>query len=304
MMDENYDPGLTRTYGGTLRRVINKDGSFNVRRHGKTLSDIHLYQFLVSTSWPLFLAILAGGYVVMNGAFAAAYLALGVENLRGAQLIGSVHRFLSAFFFSAQTFTTVGYGTIAPEGIWANLLASFEALIGLLSLAIATGLLYGRFSRANARLVFSNSIVVAPYRDTKGLMFRVANRRGSTLMEVEARLLLMTVVTSDGRPTRKYDTLPLEVPSVQFLPLTWTVVHAITPSSPLFGKTPEVLASLQAEVLVLLKGYDESFRQTIHARTSYRHDEFAWNKRFAPAFHVDPGGGMVVDLGRIHAIEE
>ncbi len=303
-MEEGFDPGLTKTYGGQLRRVINKDGSFNVRRRGGTISDLHLYQYLVSVSWPVFILILVGGYIVMNGVFAVGYLALGGEHLTGAQVAGPAGRFLSAFFFSTQTFTTVGYGTIAPEGIWTNLLASFEALVGLLSLAIATGLLYGRFSRATARLVFSNSVVVAPYRETKGLMFRVANRRASNLMEVEARLLLMTVVNVNGRPTRKYDPLPLEVPSVHFLPLTWTVVHAITPSSPLFGKSAADLASLQAEVLVLLKGYDDSFRQTVHARTSYRHDEFAWGRRFAPAFRVDPEGGLIVDLNLIHAFED
>lgn len=303
-MDQNFDPGLTKTYGGELRRVINKDGSFNVRRHGRIITDVHLYQFLVSVSWPAFILILVAGYAVMNGAFACLYLAIGLEHLIGADLTGSVGKFLSAFFFSTQTFTTVGYGTIAPHGTWANLLASFEALIGLLSLAIATGLLYGRFSRATAKLVFSDSMVVAPYRDSKGLMFRVANRRTSNLMEMEARLLLMTVVSVNGQPTRKYDPLELEVPSVHFLPLTWTVVHAISPSSPLFGKTADDLASLQAEVLVLLKGYDDSFRQTVHARTSYRHDEFAWDRRFAPAFHVDTEGGMIVDLNKIHAFEE
>ena len=303
-MEESFDPGLTKTYGGKLRRIINKDGTFNVRHHGRTLSDMHLYQFLVSVSWPVFALILTGGYVAMNGVFALAYLALGVDHLHGALIIGSMERFLSAFFFSTQTFTTVGYGTIAPEGTWTNLLASFEALVGLLSLAIATGLLYGRFSRATARLVFSDSMVVAPYRETKALMFRVANRRASNMMEVEAQLLLMTVVSVNGQPTRRYDPLPLEIPSVHFLPLTWTVVHAIKPSSPLFGKSAEDLASLQAEVLVLLKGYDDAFRQTVHARTSYRYDEFAWNRRFAPAFHVDTQGGMIVNLGLIHTFEE
>jgi len=303
MADINFDPGFTKTYTGPLRRAINKDGTFNVRRRGARIHDLHIYQFLVSLSWPSFVAILFLGYVTMNVIFALLYLGIGIDKLSGADSSTILNSILSAFFFSTHTFTTVGYGTLAPIGVWANVLASFEAMIGLMCFAIATGLLYGRFSRASARLVFSDNVVVTQHRSGQALMFRVANRRSTTLMELEARLLLMTVVLQGGKPTRKYDLLDLELPSVYFLPLTWTIVHPIKPGSPLFGKTPEDLAAVQAEVLVLIKGYDDTFRQTVHARFSYRHNEVVWGRRFAPAFHIDDGGDMVVDLLKINAME-
>jgi inward rectifier potassium channel len=303
MTDTNFDPGLTKSYSGSLRRAINKDGSFNVKRRGARIHDLHIYQFLVSIAWPWFIALLLFGYLVANAGFALLYLWIGIGNLAGADASTPLRSFLSAFFFSTQTFTTVGYGTIAPSGFAANAIASLEAMLGFMSFAIATGVLYGRFSRASARLVFSDSMVVTQHKDSPALMFRVANRRSSTLMEVDARLLLMTVAMQDGKTVRKYDVLELEVPSVYFLPLTWTIVHRINPGTPLFEKTAEELAALQAEVLVLIKGYDDTFRQTVHARYSYRHNELVWGKRFVPAFHIDDRGDMIVDLLQISAVE-
>ncbi len=303
MAENTFDPGFTRSYTGPLRRTINKDGSFNVKRRGTRIHDLHIYQFLVSITWPTFVAILFLGYVAFNAAFGTLYLFVGVSNLAGADSSTYLRSFLSAFFFSTQTFTTVGYGTIAPTGIAANAVASFEALVGFMSFAIATGVLYGRFSRASARLVFSESMVITQHKSSDALMFRMANRRSTALVEVEVRLLLMTVVLQEGKPVRKYDVLELEVPSVLFLPLTWTIVHLIKPGTPLYGVSAEALAASQAEVLVLVKGYDDTFRQTVHARYSYGHDEVVRGRRFAPAFHVDEQGDMIVDLQRVSAMD-
>jgi inward rectifier potassium channel len=227
------------------------------------------------------------------------YLGIGVEHLRGAEASTASDRFLSAFFFSAQTFTTVGYGRISPDGLLANLAAAFQALLGLMALAIVTGLVFGRFSRPAARLAFSRQMVVAPYQAGTSLQFRVANRRSNNLMEIEAQVLLMTVEPSDRGLLRKYKSLTLERPSVQFLPLTWTVVHPIDEASPLRGQTAERLAGLQAEFLILIKAFDDTFFQTVHVRHSYRHEEMAWGARFVPAFEADAQGRMVLDLERL-----
>ena len=152
---------------------------------------------MINTSWPVFVAMIFAGYVIANLVFACVYLGIGVEHLRGADASTAVGRFLSAFFFSAQTFTTLGYGRISPEGLLANLVAAFQALLGLMAFAIGTGLLFGRFSRPAARLAFSRQMVVAPYQAGASLQFRVANRRSNNLMEIEARILLMTVEPSD-----------------------------------------------------------------------------------------------------------
>jgi inward rectifier potassium channel len=206
---------------------------------------------------------------------------------------------VNAFFFSAHTLTTVGYGNMWPVGPAANTLAAIEALAGLMTFAIATGLLFGRFSRPSARFGFSPKMLVAPYKNGTSLQFRVVNRRSNNLVDVEARLLLMTVQGESGRPLRKFDQLELERRQVLFLPLTWTVVHPITETSPLFGRTEEDLQRLQAEVLVTMKGFDEFFGQIVNSRFSYRYDEIVWGARFAPAFEVEEDGDLRLEVDRV-----
>ena len=150
-----------------------------------------------------------------------------------------------------------------------------------------------------ARIAFSKQIVVAPYRGGTSLQFRIANRRSNNLMELEALMLLMTVEQADGQQLRRYKTLTLERASVQFLPLTWTIVHPIDETSPLWGKVAEDLARLQTEFLILIKGFDDTFFQTVHVRYSYRFEEIVWGARFAPAFEVDSHGDMVLELERL-----
>ncbi len=302
MEKPSYDPGFTTSYRGGLRRIINSSGQFNVRRRGATWRDIHPYLFMINASWPVFSAMIFAGYIVANGAFAVVYMKIGVEHLQGADTSTVFNRFLSAFFFSAQTFTTVGYGQVAPSGTLANLVAAIEALLGLLAFAIATGLLFGRFSRPAARLAFSGQMVVAPYQSGTSLQFRLANRRSNNLMEVEARMMLSSVEPSDQGLLRRYRHLTLERQQVQFLPLTWTVVHPIDESSPLWGKTREDLAQEQAEFLILIKAFDDTFFQTVHVRHSYRFEEIVWGARFAPAFEPDDRGEMVLDLGKLSEI--
>jgi inward rectifier potassium channel len=168
-----------------------------------------------------------------------------------------------------------------------------------MALAIATGLLFGRFSRPAARLAFSKQMLVAPYQSGTSLQFRVANRRSNNLMEVEARVLLSTVEPMDQGPTRKFRYLTLERRIIQFLPLSWTIVHPIDESSPLFGQGPEFLALHEAEFLITIKAFDDTFNQTVHVRHSYRFDEVVWGARFVPAFEPDAQGEMLLDLSRL-----
>jgi len=198
--------------------------------------------------------------------------------------------------------TTVGYGAIWPETAAANLISSTEAMIGLLGFAVATGFLVGRLSRPTARIGFSKLMIVAPYQDSTSLQFRVVNRSVSNLMELEARMLLMTVQPVDGRLERKYERLELERPTVLFMPLTWTIVHVLDAESPLYKKTAADLEQLQAELLILIKGVDDRFSQTVHARYSYRYDEIVWGAKFARAFDVDEDGDLRLDLDRVSDI--
>jgi inward rectifier potassium channel len=299
MKQPGYDPGLTQKFTGPVNRIINPDGTFNVRRQGTTLRDYHPYLQLINMSWAGFFGTLLLGFIVINSFFAAIYFLLPPGEIQGAEASDGLHRFLKDFFFSSHTLTTVGYGNIVPAGTKANIVAALEALLGVLGFAVATGLLFGRVSRPSARIGFSGNMLVTPYQDGASLQFRVVNRRTNSIVELEARLLLMVVQSENGEARRKYETLRLERDRVLFLPLTWTLVHPIDRESPLWGKTAEDLSRLQAELLILLKGHDDTFNQTVFARRSYRHDEIVWGAQFSPAFSTGPNGELVLELRKV-----
>ena len=303
MQTPTFDPGLTQQYTGVLKRAINQDGQFNVRRAGVTWHDFHPYLYLISASWPVFIGIVVVVFLIANVFFASLYMWVGIEHLKGAEGPSPSSEFWNAFFFSAHTLTTVGYGNIYPKGPAANIIAVVEALLGLLSFAIATGLVFGRFSRPSARIGFSNTMLVAPYMGGKSLQFRVVNRRSNNLIELQARLLLMTVELVNGNVQRKYAALQLERENVLFFPLTWTIVHPLDEKSPLYGKTAEDLERLQAEILIMIKAFDDTFGQTVQVRYSYRYDEITWGAKFTPAFEIEPNGEMRLEVSKVGDIE-
>jgi inward rectifier potassium channel len=303
MEKPRFDPGLTQQYTGALKRAINKDGQFNVRRTGGTWRDVHLYLLLINSSWPAFIGIVVLVYVVLNLIFAGLYAAIGMDNVKGTEAPSAGLHFLNIVFFSAHTLSTVGYGNMWPYGPAANTVAALEALVGLMVFAIATGLLFGRFSRPSARIGFSDNLLVAPYSDGTSLQCRVVNRRKNNIINLEARVLLMTVEVEGDRPARRFTPLELERDRVLFLALTWTIVHPIHEKSPLYGKTAADLERLQAELIILLSGFDDTFGQTVHTRYSYRYDEIVWGAKFAPAFEIDEDGELVIEVDRVSAAE-
>jgi|SRR5579875_441286 len=298
-----FDPGLTQQYTGALKRVINKDGQFNVRRTGRTWRDVHAYLFLINVGWLEFMSIVAALFIVVNTMFAGVYMAIGIDNVKGTEAPTTALRFLNAVFFSAHTLTTVGYGNMWPSGPAANTVAAIEALVGLMGFAIATGLVFGRFSRPSARIGFSKKMLVTPYMDATSLQCRIVNRRSNNLINLEARVLLMTVETAGDRPQRRFTPLELERSQVLFLALTWTIVHPIDEKSPLYGKTPADLEKLQAEIMILINGLDDTFSQIVHTRYSYRYDEMVWGAKFAAAFEIDSNGDLVIEVDRVSEIE-
>lgn len=299
MQKPEFDPGLTRQYGAQLRRAVNKDGSYNVRRRGVSWRAYHPWLVVVSMTWKQFALLVITFYVGVNTLFAMLYFAMPVESILGSAAPTEEGRFLNDFFFSGHTLTTVGYGTLAPHGVAANVTATLEALVGLLGFAVITGLLVARASRPSARFAYSRTAIIAPYQDGTALMFRLANQRSNSLMEIQARVMLMQVVRPAGTPERKYELLTLERDNILMLPLTWTVVHPIDAASPLYGKSAEELKQMQAELLILVKGFDETFSQTVHSRYSYTFDEIEWGAKFIPAFEVDTSGDLLLDLRRV-----
>lgn len=266
------------------------------------------YHALLGMGWGRFLAIIAVFYVMVNALFAVGYLACGPGALIGTGFAGHssfFSHYFRAYFFSVETFGTVGYGNIAPIGMPANVLLTVESFVGLLSAALTTGLVFARFSRPNASIVYSKQALIAPYRGMKAFMFRCANERSDQLIEVSVEIMYSRIhVRSNGERVREFTALPLEFDKVTFFALSWTVVHPIDESSPLFNASPEDLAGSEAEFLILLSGNDETFAQAVHSRTSYKANEIVWNARFRSMFIESRERGTTgMDLSRIHEYE-
>jgi inward rectifier potassium channel len=287
-------------------RLVNRNGTFNVKRSGLAFGQsFSPYHFMLTIPWWQFFAIAAATYLLANTLFAWAYLASGRDAL-GAVYAGLEHHtFLRAFFFSVQTLSTIGYGQVFPVGLAANLLVTMESLAGLIGFAIVTGLLFSRFSRPTAKMLFSRHGLIAPYRGITAFEFRVANARRNEVIEVSAKVLLTKFEMVDAVRTRRYYLLPLERDGVTFLPLTWTVVHPIEAGSPMYGETLESLRASQAEFIVLMSGYDETVAATVNQRTSYTPNEILWGARFANAFLLAATKGTKVsfDMRRFDTVE-
>ncbi len=296
------DLGFGRVVSEEARqRLINQDGSTNVRRIGLPFFEqFSPYHAAMNLSWPRFLGFVGLFYLAWNLLFAALYFALGPGALSGTEGDAAVERFLHAFFFSVQTFATIGYGQIGPHTMTANVLTVFEALVGLLCVALLTGLVFARFARPTAAIAFSRHALIAPYRDGTAFEFRVVNKRLGELIDVRARVLFARFEERHGHRVRRFLPLELERESVMFFPLSWTVVHPITTSSPLWGLTAEDLVALDAEFLVLLSGTDETVAAQVHARSSYKPSEIVWQAKFADMFVRDAAQpDLAVDASKL-----
>ena len=286
-------------YGG---RFLNKDGKANIRKTGVGLLERYswFHTMLEVPGWKFFLIILLY-YVIVNFLFAVIYYFLGVQHLVGTIAESEVDKFWEAFFFSSQTFTTVGYGRISPVGFTTSAIAAFQALIGLLTLAVATGLLYARFSKPTAYLKFSGNALIAPYKEIKGLMIRLAPFKNTTLTDAEARLTLGMTIEENGRKLNRFFPLELELEKVNALTLSWTIVHPITEDSPLYGFTAEDYRNTAGEIIVFIKAFDDMFSNTVVSRTSDTFNEVIYAAAFNPMFHRDEeNNATVLELGRLN----
>jgi inward rectifier potassium channel len=296
------DLGFGSVIGGAQeRRLLNRDGTFTSKRVGfPALSYLNGYHALLTVSWPRFLAMVATAYFALNALFAWGYLLCGVPGLGGQGESSMGGHWLRAFFFSVETFATIGYGHVYPVGGAANWVVTIESLVSLLAVALMTGIVFARFSRPTAAVMFSDVAVVGPYQGTTGFMFRITNARSNQLMELEAKVLFSRL---DGKG-RRYDQLKLERTKVVFFQLSWTIVHPITEASPLFGCTHQDLVDTDAEFLILLSGIDETFAQMVHARSSYKPPEIVYGAKFATIYNpVAADGTISIDVSRLSEIE-
>ena len=287
-------------YGG---RFVNKDGQPNIEIRGVGfLQRISWYHTMLSLSRWKFLLIIFSFYIIINFIFAGIYYVIGVEYLNGIVSESEWGKFGSAYFFSAQTFTTVGYGHISPEGLLTSSIAAGEALVGLLSFAIATGLFYGRFSKPKAYLKFSQNAIIAPYRDITALMLRIAPYKNTTLTDAEAKLTLGMTIEENGKMVNKFFPLGLEFDKANALTLNWTIVHPITEDSPLYNFRAEDYANTNGEILIFIKAFDDMFSNNVVDRSSYTLREVVVGAKFVPMYHRNSTGNKtILDLEKLNS---
>jgi len=284
-----------------MARLLHPDGSGNFERIGLETSRLRdLYHFLLTASWARLFAILALLYVASNSVFAVLYL-IGGDNIENARP-GS---FLDAFAFSVETMATIGYGAMWPKTLWAHTLVAVEAFIGLFAVALVTGLVFAKFSRPTARVVFSRNALIGRWEGRPALLFRIANARANSIVEAQMHVAVaLDEVTSDGETVRRFYNLDLSRERTLLFSLSWTVIHAIDVGSPLHGASVESLRALRAEIIASLIGFDDAFAQTVHVRHVYDAGDIVWGARFVDMFS-DPreDGQRRVDFRRFHDVE-
>jgi inward rectifier potassium channel len=262
-------------------RSINSDGSFNVKRINNDPFDIGaIYHALITMKWWMFNALVIIYFTVINLVFTMGYMIIGADGIRGIEHTDEVGKFFETFFFSIQTLSTVGFGYLSPQSWGVQTLAAIESLVGFMGFALITGLLYGRFSRPTAKIRFSKNVLISPYKEGLGLMFKIANARRNELVEVQVEVTLAINVVEDNKEIRRFYSLELERKFVNFFPLTWTIVHPLNEKSPIKTISKDVMREAKAELLIYIKAMDDTYAQSVHARYSYLPDDVVVNARF------------------------
>jgi inward rectifier potassium channel len=256
------------------------------------------YHQLMTSSWPKLLLQVIASFLMVNGLFAAAYLlGGGIHNARPGS-------FADAFFFSVQTMATIGYGSMTPDGLFANILVSTEAVTGLLAFALVTGLVFSKFSRPTARVRFTRRAVISVRDGVPSLMFRMVNVRANQIVEAQIHVVFARQETTlEGEQVRRFYDLDLSRDRNAIFVYSWTAIHPIDETSPFYGTTAESLAAAEADITVSLTGIDETFSQTVYARYYYGDDEIVWGARLANITQRTPDGEFMLDLTRFDDVD-
>jgi inward rectifier potassium channel len=286
-------------------RLINKDGSFNIGRiEQSNWKSTSVYHSLITMSWQRFNFIVFIYFIIINLIFAFSYYLAGIEGLKGIEAKTELDKFLEAFFFSTQTFSTVGFGRISPENHITSFIAAIESLVGLLGFALATGLLYGRFSRPVARMIYSDNAIIAPFKEGTAFQFRLANKmKNSQITDITCKVTVAKLETENGVKIRRYRPMELEIKNIIFFPMTWTINHPIDENSPLYGMTMKDMEESRVEFMISLDGFDDTFSQNVSTRHSYTHDEVIYGAKWISVFGENDHGQTVQDLRKISEYE-
>ncbi len=301
--------GFTNISNAEGGRLTNKDGSINVQKTGMPFWERNsLFHSLIRMRWWKFLLYIFSVYFVINVIFATLYVIVGVDNLTGVDSRNNdlLNGFEQAFFFSSQSLTTVGYGHISPVGLAANIIASIESFVGILAFALVTGLLYGRFSRPQAYMRFSDNLLVAPHKGKRALMVRLATYKNNHITDVEAiATMAMHMKDADGKQVTRFFRLNLEISKIASMALSWTLVHLIDEESPLYGMGHDDIMEANIEILYNMKAFDDHFSNIVQQRTSYTIEEVVYGAKFLPMFHrSDDGQTTILELDKINLHEQ
>ncbi|KFF73896.1 Inward rectifier potassium channel Irk [Chryseobacterium sp. P1-3] len=287
-------------------RFINRDGLPNVQRRGvNVFNRLSWYHTMLNLSSFRFISYLVIAYILINLVFAMIYYLIGVQHLTGIDKSDPLNEFIDVFFFSSQTFTTVGYGRIAPVGFVASLVATFEAFLGLLTFAIATGLFYGRFSRPRAYLRFSDIALIAPFQDAAALMFRLAPYKNNALTDADVIVSVAIEVIENDVPKSNFYRLETQLSKINTLALNWTVVHKIDENSPFYGFSEDDFKNTDIEIIVQVRAFDEVFSNTVVQRSSYVSGEIVYGARFVPMYYPNKENlATILDLDKINEYQK
>jgi len=299
----NPDTGFGTQASQIGGRFINRDGSFNLRREGwPVFRRIGIYSQLLALSGMQFLLVVLGFFLLVNILFTFLYTLMGSHAFYGLSAHTGWGRVKELFYFSTQSFSTVGYGRINPATDSANIIASIESITGPLLFAVVTGLMYGRFSRPRAYLAFSNQALLAPYKDGLALMFRmVPYKANHHLTNATVVVTITLLVNEGGKSEYRFYPLNLERTRIDTFNMNWTVVHPINEESPLLNFTAADLEKADLELYVLVTGFDQVYSNTVMQRTSYTYKEIVWGARFRPMYHESPDGlTTVLELDKLH----
>ena len=277
--------------------LIDEDGRYNVIRKGRI--SYNFYAKFLEMGWKEFYVRILSFYIIANFIFAYIFAILGPGAINGIKEIAFWPRYLHCFFFSIQTFTTVGYGNMSPNSIPANILSSLVAFIGLMILAVITGMLFARLSKPIAHVLYSDSLIIAPFKDGNGLMFRMANSRNTVIADLKITVILTWLLKTDGQEKREYRLLNLERDAVTLFALNWTIVHPLDEDSPIYGLKDSELKERNAEIMIDLKGHNETFNQMVRSRKSYKLYEVKKGVKFAPMYYTNPEGRIILELDKI-----
>jgi inward rectifier potassium channel len=299
-LEEHFDSGFGFKFTNNMR-LVNDDGSFNIikRGHGR----LNGYERLAAMPWYKFFIILMLFYILGNSIFALLYMWVGIDQLSGVNFGDFWYEFYQCFFFSVQTFTTLGYGNIGPVGFEANVVAAVNAFVGLLAFALATGMFFARFSKARSYIKFSNNIILTPFaKKFKSIQIRIINSSRSKMTDMQARLLFTWLEKDGDKLRRKFHRLDLFIDSIYLFPLNWTIVHVIDEDSPFHGKTMDWINERNGELIVIVKGFDDTYSQFVTDYRGYDLRQLKEGVKFAGMYDVKDEE-TIVDIHKLDNLE-